>query len=280
MEIVVLIAAVVFTVSASTTKYGCTLDHVRPCPRYNSIAVPRFYPFEDNSGSDERCREIRTALQCTADIQQNCSRFDTLLFDTQRGVIDMICDSRKQDFIQSESCFRKDEVRDSVIKKCMSSIPPAQNLKNPCSHLLIAPTCARDVVFAVKGCSESDAVLLHDLVKAFLKPTVETFTCPGLADSFIPSTTLPKKPAEVLTTTQTTPGKNQTSETTTKPAIRVDLPNVLLQSDNQISLLLSALKPKIDISGSTGCRDGPIVQVNNFIFINSLRPNSTSHNAL
>ncbi|XP_013089916.2 uncharacterized protein LOC106073816 [Biomphalaria glabrata] len=266
MEILFLIVSLIFPVLATPANKSCPVEKVRNCSDYESISLARFHAFLPKTEEESYCKRVVAALQCAAESTENCSLYETLLFDTQRGVIDMICNSRKQEFTKSQACFSQLEVKEAVIKKCMSSVPPTQNLKNPCGNLLLAPTCARDTLIGIKGCSESDAVYMSDLVKAFIKPTVDIFKCPVSLDSIAPTVT--EKPAET---------KAVSRSTTSVPSVHVDLRHVMVQTDNKLSYILSALQPQVEIKGVQGCaRDGPIVQVNNFIFLNSLLPNVSS----
>uniref|UniRef100_A0A0B7BFX1 Uncharacterized protein n=1 Tax=Arion vulgaris TaxID=1028688 RepID=A0A0B7BFX1_9EUPU len=163
-----------------TTSNTCKVGNVRTCQDFSLIRFIDLHVFIAVQELDEMCSRLEKAMSCvytTGQLDQ-CDLVTKFPFDTQRGVINAVCDTRRLDYLNSVKCFHRERTKTVITKVCLPKLVNSHTmLGGPCGTTKEISDCARNTIQMTDGCSSSDADFMSDLMDIYLQPAKEIFNC-------------------------------------------------------------------------------------------------------
>ncbi|CAG5129139.1 unnamed protein product [Candidula unifasciata] len=165
--------AIGFPTSHIATCETCLISKVPNCTDFNLLAGVQLHAFISADILDVYCRRLQAALACayTRGRLNRCPLIYRLPFDSQQGVVDVVCTNRREEYLKSSQCFSRQEVKQHITSTCLPVMASSKVVSaDRCSTLAWVLECARNKVLMTDGCDSADSELMVDLVLRFIQP--------------------------------------------------------------------------------------------------------------
>ncbi|KAK0064034.1 hypothetical protein Bpfe_006719 [Biomphalaria pfeifferi] len=152
----------------------CSLNAIRGCNNFSLLQGTEFHAFFDTATYSEKCRALQSGLKCVQDAQTSCEPQLRLPFDSQRTVIEAVCQTRSQEYKESMACYSKPRLKNDIGSNCLTMLS-SSGLS--CATFNETVKCVKVAVTMTDGCTARDATLMEDLARLYVKPSVDFLNC-------------------------------------------------------------------------------------------------------